>query len=190
MYRNLSYGEDYKYIPATSIESGSGIEVVPDLYCLTVQIVNLVLIGARQEKEFVLVDAGMPYTANKIIKAAEERFGVDSKPKAIILTHGHFDHVGSIIELIKHWKVPIYAHPLELPFLTGKRSYPAADPSVEGGVVSKMSGIFPVNPISLGEHIHVLPEDGSVPIFHNSNGFIHQGTRQAMFHYFAKKMVH
>lgn len=134
----LAYGDDYKYIPATSIESGSGIEVLPDLYCYTVQIVNIVLIGNPGTGEFVLVDAGMPYSANKIISVIEERFGMNKRPKAIILTHGHFDHVGAIIELIKHWDVPVYAHELELPYLTGKTPYPDPDPTVEGGMVSKM----------------------------------------------------
>lgn len=159
----LAYGDDYKYIPATSIESGSGIEVLPDLYCYTVQIVNIVLIGNPGTGEFVLVDAGMPYSANKIISVIEERFGMNKRPKAIILTHGHFDHVGAIIELIKHWDVPVYAHELELPYLTGKTPYPDPDPTVEGGMVSKMSPIFPVDPIELGNRVQALPGDGSVP---------------------------
>lgn len=160
---NLTYGDDYKYIPATSIESGTGIEVLPDLYCHTVQIVNIVLIGDSGTEDFVLVDAGMPYSANKIISVIEERFGIDKRPNAIVLTHGHFDHVGAIVELIQHWDIPVYAHELELPFLTGKIPYPDPDPTVEGGMVSKMSPIFPVDPINLGHHIHALPSDGSVP---------------------------
>ena len=67
MDENLSYGEDYKFIPATSIESGTGTEVLSDLYSHTVQIVNICLVGHVDTKDFVLVDAGMPYSANEII---------------------------------------------------------------------------------------------------------------------------
>jgi len=159
----LSYGDDYKYILATSSESGKGTEVLPDLYSHTIQIVNIILIGHPNSKEFVLVDAGMPYSAKKIISVIENRFGVSSRPKAIILTHGHFDHVGAVIDLVKHWGIPVYAHELELPFLTGESSYPDPDSSVEGGLVSKMSSIFPTDPINLGNHVQQLPSDGSVP---------------------------
>lgn len=161
--QQLSYGSDYKFIPATSVGSGVGIEVLPDIYCHTIQIVNICLVGDPAKKEFVLVDAGMPESAEEIISATEERFGKNNRPKAIILTHGHFDHVGAIIELINHWEIPIYAHESELPYLTGKKSYPEPDPTVEGGMVSKMSPMFPNEPIDLGNKVEALPSDGSIP---------------------------
>lgn len=163
MDKEMNYGDDYKFIPTSSIGNGIGIEVLPDLYQYTVQIVNIAFIGKPGSNDFVLVDAGMPSSANRIITATEERFGKNSRPKAINLTHGHFDHVGAIIELINHWEVPVYAHPLELPYLTGQQSYPEPDPTVEGGMVAKMSPIFPNEPINLGNHVQALPSDGSVP---------------------------
>lgn len=163
MDKEMNYGDDYKFIPTSSIGNGIGMEVLPDLYQYTVQIVNIAFIGKPGSNDFVLVDAGMPSSANRIITATEERFGKNCRPKAIILTHGHFDHVGAIIELINHWEVPVYAHPLELPYLTGQQSYPEPDPTVEGGMVAKMSPIFPNEPINLGNHVQALPSDGSVP---------------------------
>ena len=107
MEQEMRYGNDYKYIPATSIASGVSTEVLPALFCHTVQIVNICLVGNSKGNEFVLIDAGMPKSADEIISVTEERFGTNSRPKAIILTHGHFDHVGAVIELIKHWDVPV-----------------------------------------------------------------------------------
>ncbi|MDM5297290.1 MBL fold metallo-hydrolase [Bacillus pumilus] len=159
----MHYGSDYKFIPATSIGSGIGILVLPDVYCYTVQIVNICFVGNPETGDFVLIDAGMPDSAEDIISVTEERFGANSRPKAIILTHGHFDHVGSVIDLVKHWDVPVYAHQMELPFLTGQKSYPDPDPTVEGGMVAKMSPIFPNEPIDLGNHVKALPSDGTVP---------------------------
>ncbi|WP_339183738.1 MBL fold metallo-hydrolase [Oceanobacillus sp. FSL W7-1293] len=156
-------GADYEYIPATSVNSGAGTEVLPDIYCHTIQIVNICFVQDPETKSVVLIDAGMPKSADKIIAVTEERFGKNSRPKAIILTHGHFDHVGGLVDLVKHWNVPVYAHKLELPFLTGKKSYPEPDPSVEGGLVAKASSMFPNEPIDIGSSIVELPADGSVP---------------------------
>ncbi|WP_010093608.1 MBL fold metallo-hydrolase [Ornithinibacillus scapharcae] len=163
MDKEMNYGSDYKYIPATSVGSGVGLELLPDLYCYTIQIVNIGLVGDPKSNEYVLIDAGMPNSANEIISVTEERFGQNSRPKAIILTHGHFDHVGAIVDLVSYWQVPVYAHELEMPFLTGKKAYPEPDPTVEGGMVSKMSPMFPNEPIDLGNHIEMLPSDGTVP---------------------------
>ncbi|MDA1533332.1 MULTISPECIES: MBL fold metallo-hydrolase [Bacillus] len=163
MDNEMNYGSDYKFIPATSIESGHGIEVLPDLFSYTIQIVNICFVGHPHTNDFVLIDAGMPKCANEIISVTETRFGTNSRPKAIILTHGHFDHVGGIIELIKYWDVPVYAHQMEIPFLTGLQSYPEPDPTVEGGMVAKMSPLFPNEPIDLGNSVKVLPADGTVP---------------------------
>ncbi|MBE5107426.1 MBL fold metallo-hydrolase [Bacillus thuringiensis] len=159
----MNYGSDYKFIPATSIGSGLGIEVLPDIFCYTIQIVNICFFGNPQTNDFVLVDAGMPKSANEIISVFEDRFGTNRHPKAIILTHGHFDHVGGIIELIKYWDVPVYAHQMEIPFLTGQQSYPEPDPTVEGGMVAKLSPLFPNEPIDLGNNVKALPTDGTVP---------------------------
>jgi glyoxylase-like metal-dependent hydrolase (beta-lactamase superfamily II) len=163
MEKDMTYGSDYTYIPATSISSGHGLEVLPDMYCHTVQIVNICFVGDPGSGEYVLVDAGMPESADKIISVAEHRFGPNRRPKAIVLTHGHFDHVGAVIELVEYWDVPIYAHESELPFLTGKMSYPEPDPSVEGGIIAKLSAFFPNEPIQLGDHVKALPSDGTVP---------------------------
>ena len=159
----LHYGEVYHFIPATSAASGVGISVLPDLYCHTIQIVNICLVGRPDDRTFVLVDAGMPGSADDIISVVEQRFGENSRPQAIILTHGHFDHVGAIVELVKHWNVTVYAHPAELPYLTGKARYPEPDAAVEGGFIAKISPFFPNEPIQLGDRVQPLPEDGTVP---------------------------
>ena len=136
----------------------------PDVYMFTDQIVNVVFIGHPWSNEFVLVDTGMPKRAEEIIQAAKDRFGEGARATAIILTHGHFDHVGAVIELVEEWDAPVYAHPEEFPYLTGQTSYIRPDSvAEEHGLVAKMSVFFPTDPINLNDHLHVLPADGSVP---------------------------
>jgi glyoxylase-like metal-dependent hydrolase (beta-lactamase superfamily II) len=153
---------DDKMMPITSIDSGKLREVTNDIAYYTNQIVNLIMIG-KPGGDWILVDAGMPKSADKIIKVAEERFGIDKAPLAIILTHGHFDHVGSIVDLLLKWKVPVYAHALEFPFLTGEQAYPEPDTSVEGGLLAKISSVYPNEPIDINEALQMLPPGASVP---------------------------
>lgn len=158
----MEQSKDNKIIPMTSIDSGKLREVTPDVAYYTNQIVNLIMIG-NPGSDWVLVDAGMPKSGKEIIKVAEERFGENNPPKAIILTHGHFDHVGSVVGLVEHWNVPVYAHPLESTFLTGMESYPEPDTSVEGGVLAKISSVYPHEPVNISEVLQQLPDDGKVP---------------------------
>ncbi len=38
-------------------------------------------------------------------------------PKAVILTHGHYDHIGAAPELAGRYNIPIYAHEDDIPML-------------------------------------------------------------------------
>src|SRR5690606_8121003 len=93
------------------------IPVTPDVHGLRIAIVNVYFIGARGGDGWVLVDAGLHGSAGRIVRAAERLYGAGTRPRAIVLTHGHFDHVGALGPLLAHWPdVPLYAHELELPY--------------------------------------------------------------------------
>jgi glyoxylase-like metal-dependent hydrolase (beta-lactamase superfamily II) len=57
----------------------------------------------------------------------------------------------------------VYIHQLELPYITGKKDYLIGDPTVDEGMVAKMSPTFPHKSINLGDHAIALPSDGSIP---------------------------
>jgi len=135
-------------------------EIAPDVWYLPVLMANVYFLG-RQGGPWVLVDAGLPGGGIRIRTAAEQTFGC--KPDAIVLTHGHFDHVGALPDLADYWGVPIYAHRLEAPFLTGRSDYPEPDPTVGGFMAQGMSRLFPHHRYNFGDRIRLLPEDGSIP---------------------------
>jgi glyoxylase-like metal-dependent hydrolase (beta-lactamase superfamily II) len=139
--------------------------VAAEVSYLLDKFVNVIFVGApgAPDREWALVDAALPGSADKIKRAAAELFGPDSRPGAIILTHGHVDHVGAIHTLMRDWDVPVYAHEMELPYLTGRSAYPPPDPLVGGGAMSLLSALFPRGPFNLGAQVHALPADGSVP---------------------------
>jgi glyoxylase-like metal-dependent hydrolase (beta-lactamase superfamily II) len=123
-----------------SSDAGRSFEYAPDVVRVAFGIVNTYFVG--DAGHWVLVDTGLPGFAPLIRRAAEARFGSGTKPAAIILTHGHFDHVGNVSALGARWNVPVYAHTLELPYLTGRSDYPPQDPTV-GGAIAFLSRGFP-----------------------------------------------
>jgi glyoxylase-like metal-dependent hydrolase (beta-lactamase superfamily II) len=125
--------------------------------------VNYYFIHDDSTRNWALVDTGLKWSAIKIRDLANRLFGEDKPPVAIILTHGHFDHVGSVAALASEWNVPVYAHSLELPYITGKSAYPPADPTVGGGLMSVMSWMYPRGPIDVSRYVQALPQDNSIP---------------------------
>jgi len=138
----------------------SGIVRIPVLF------VNAYLVDINpdsREDGWVLVDTGLRGLGTlEIRRAAASRYGADSRPRAIVLTHGHFDHAGSARGLAKLWGAPVFAHPLELPYLNGRSDYPPQDPTV-GGALANLSRAFPTGGIDINEHLQALPTDGTVP---------------------------
>lgn len=151
---------------AAAIARGKGVEgIAPDVVCLRVLIANVLLVGrpGAQSGEWALVDTGTLPGGARIRQAAARRFGKGSRPAAIILTHGHFDHVGAVADLVKEWDVPVYAHRQELPYLTGQADYLPPDPGAGGGMMSLLSPLYPRRAIDLGDRVQPLPEGGEVP---------------------------
>ena len=137
--------------------------VAPGVWGLKDVFVNVYMILNPFDGNWVLVDTGLKWSAPKIKKMAKQLFGENTIPSSIILTHGHFDHVGALKKLTEEWDVPVFAHSLEIPFLTGKSSYPPPDPTVGGGLMSLLSWSYPTSPINISNTLNILPENGRVP---------------------------
>ncbi len=134
-------------LPMDSIEDG--------IYGLRIAFVNVFGV-THPDGSWTLIDAGLPFTANYIRSWAEKNF--KGAPNAIVLTHGHFDHASAADDLADHWHVPVYAHPLEFPYLTGLQEYPAPNVGAGGGMMSLLSPLYPRGPLDLSRHLRRLPE--------------------------------
>lgn len=127
--------------------------------------VNFYIIQDSGSKNWALVDAGLKWSTPRIRRMADDLFGMGSRPSAIILTHGHFDHIGALQALVEDWNVPVYAHRLEIPYLTGHSAYPPPDPTVGGGLMSAMSWMYPRGPVNVQQYVRALPDDNTIPGF-------------------------
>lgn len=138
-----------------------GKEVADGVLHVRTLLVNLFVV--RTASSWILVDAGLPGYAETIREAAREFVGSDDGPAAIVLTHGHFDHVGSLERLLDGWAAPVCAHSLERPYLTGQSPYPPPDPLVGRGAMALLSRLYPRGPIDIGSRLQTLPDNGAVP---------------------------
>lgn len=134
--------------------------IARDLRGLKIAFVNVFAVAHDDGANglWTLIDAAVPLSAWRIKGWANKIFG--RGPNAIVLTHGHFDHVSAAKDLAEEWDVPIYAHPLEFPYLTGQKEYPAPDWKAGGGVMPLIAPALPRGPVDLGPRLRPLPAEG------------------------------
>jgi glyoxylase-like metal-dependent hydrolase (beta-lactamase superfamily II) len=100
-------------------EAGSGAcrEIAPGVYGMEMGkgISRSNVYFVQSESTWVLIDAALAQCGQLIRKTAESLFGTNTPPAAILLTHDHPDHSGSVRELVSLWDCPVFVHPDELP---------------------------------------------------------------------------
>ena len=117
----------------------------------------------RYGDDIVLVDAGLMFPRDDML-------GVDlvvpdfayllqnrEKVRAVILTHGHEDHVGALPYLLEELPVPVYGTPLTLGFARGRLA--------ENGLLDKtqLNSIGPRDTLDFGKlHVEVLSMTHSI----------------------------
>jgi glyoxylase-like metal-dependent hydrolase (beta-lactamase superfamily II) len=146
-------------------EVGMFEAVAPGVGRLGILFVNVFALGepvGEMGRPWMLVDAGLAGSARLVRRAVAGLFGEGARPEGILLTHGHFDHVGAARVLAEGWDVPIFAHPLEAPYLTGRSDYPPRDPTM-GGAMAQMSRLMPDHGYDFSDRVRELPADGSLP---------------------------
>ncbi|MBX3166154.1 MAG: MBL fold metallo-hydrolase [Candidatus Eremiobacteraeota bacterium] len=137
--------------------------LLSDLAYKRLFVANVAFYGNPDAYEsWVLIDSGVPGTQANLEEAAARRFG-GRGPAAIVLTHAHPDHVGCLSGLCDLWDIPVYAHPLEHPYVNGEAFYPSPDPGAGGGLLSRATLARELKPLKANGRLRALPADGSLP---------------------------
>src|SRR5699024_3299348 len=126
-----------------------------------------------EAKNCLIIDPGEE--AHRIIEEVERK---GLTPEAILLTHGHFDHIGAVDAVRDHFKIPVYIHELEAdtlvdPEANGSTRYPML-PRVENRPADyffKKEGEMTVGSFSFDVHHTPGHSIGSVSLIFKQDGF-------------------
>lgn len=94
---------------------------------------NAFVVIEKSDRQALIIDAP-PDSLDKIVAEVEQR---QANPIALIITHGHWDHVGDALAVKQHFDIPLVIHPddrhkIEAP---GRDDIPSVSPDrlVEDG---------------------------------------------------------
>ena len=89
-------------------------EVAPGVFRLGDEVVNFYLVDT--DEGLVLVDAGLPTHSSAFLDAVSR---VGGRLRAVLLTHGHPDHIGLAARALDHTGATVWVHEDDAPLLGG-----------------------------------------------------------------------
>lgn len=100
--------------------------VADGIHCVEDSHVNWFIVEAGNK--LTIVDAGLPTSWRSLQQALGELGRRPQDIEALVLTHGHFDHLGFAERLRSEVGVPVYIHENDLPLTRHPRQYGRARP--------------------------------------------------------------
>ena len=113
-------------------------EVADGVMMITRAVTNSYLVTT--DDGILLIDAGLPRSWSLLTHALTALRATPDDLVSVLLTHGHFDHVGTLDRLQREHRVPIHVHPADAPLVrhpyrydreSSRGLYPLAHP---GGI--------------------------------------------------------
>src|SRR5947207_14447391 len=139
-------------------------------------------LGDERRREWLAVDLGVSFAGDDLpgvdLILPDIRFLVEERKNllGLVLTHGHEDHFGALIDLWPRLKVPVYATPFTAALFEAKRLSEPGAPEIPITVVP-LSGRFPLGPfdIELVSMAHSIPESNGLIIRTRHGAVLHTG---------------
>jgi glyoxylase-like metal-dependent hydrolase (beta-lactamase superfamily II) len=141
--------------------SSGTLEIAGGVHWLPTRGANVYFV--RSGGSWALIDAGFPGSGRTIAAAARRLCGAAGRPEAILITHGHPDHVGSAVGLAAAWNVPIIAPADEMPFIDGTALYPEPLVAWLARVLPRRAMKALVRRSDLGDAVQPFDPEGGVP---------------------------
>lgn len=84
-------------------------DIAPGIHYVEHARTNVYLV--EDDDGVLLVDTGLPRSKALLLKALSQIGRSVEDLRAVVLTHGHFDHVGTAEHLRTTYSIPVYCHP-------------------------------------------------------------------------------
>ncbi len=94
------------------------MRILNGIHMVKISFVNVYIV--ERDNELVLIDAGLPDSADNILSYIETLGYRPEDISTIIITHAHWDHIGGLRALIKRTNAAVAAHKLEREYISDK----------------------------------------------------------------------
>jgi ribonuclease J len=139
--------------------------------------------GDERRRQWIIVDCGVSFASEEHLPGVDLilpdiRYLIEERNNilALLLTHGHEDHMGALIDLWPRLKVPIYATPFTAALFEARRASEPGAPEIPVEVVPLgghlQIGAFAIDFINVA---HSIPESNALAIRTPTGTVLHTG---------------
>jgi ribonuclease J len=139
--------------------------------------------GDEQRRQWIIVDCGVSFASEEQLPGVDLilpdiRFLIEERRNilALVLTHGHEDHMGALIDLWPRLKVPIHATPFTAALFEARRASETGAPEIPVQVVP-VGGHLSIGPFAIDfiNVAHSIPESNALAIRTPGGTVVHTG---------------
>ena len=139
--------------------------------------------GDARRRQWIIVDCGVSFASEEHLPGVDLilpdiRYLIEERKNIVglVLTHGHEDHMGALIDLWPRLKVPIYATPFTAALFEARRASEPGAPEIPVQIVpvggSATLGPFVIDFINVA---HSIPESNALAIRTPAGTVLHTG---------------
>ena len=139
--------------------------------------------GDERRRQWIIVDCGVSFASEEHLPGVDLilpdiRYLIEERSNilALVLTHGHEDHMGALIDLWPRLKVPIYATRFTAALFEARRASEPGAPKIPIQVVP-LGGHLQIGPFALDfiSVAHSIPESNALAIRSPAGTVLHTG---------------
>jgi ribonuclease J len=140
-------------------------------------------VGDDRRRQWIIVDCGVSFASEEHLPGVDLilpdiRYLIEERRNilALVLTHGHEDHMGALIDLWPRLKVPIHATPFTAALFEARRASEPGAPEIPMHVVP-VGGHLSIGPFAIDfiNVAHSIPESNALAIRTPAGTVLHTG---------------